>query len=123
MLKEIRIRYGLTQDQVASATGIDRTELSRLESGRKPKLEEAILLENYFQMQINWRLTKNDESIKEAIVKLFQRYPADIVLNAANRWLRQDPETGRDVGTTIISMANHIPNTENPLLPPDIENR
>lgn len=44
VLKRVRVEHGLTQEQLADATGLHRTEISLLERGRRRPLLETIVV-------------------------------------------------------------------------------
>ena len=54
-LKELRIKKGITLEELAKNIGTTKTTLSRYENGeRSPKLQLVGLLANYFQVDMAW---------------------------------------------------------------------
>lgn len=54
-LRQLREKKGLTQLQMQLKTGIDQSELSKMERGeRQPTLEQAILLSHFFETNVEY---------------------------------------------------------------------
>jgi DNA-binding XRE family transcriptional regulator len=51
-LKEIRVNLGLTLDEVAGELGMKTPVLFNLESGHDPRLSQAMLLANFYGVEI-----------------------------------------------------------------------
>ncbi|MBR3785316.1 MAG: helix-turn-helix transcriptional regulator [Firmicutes bacterium] len=69
-LKQLRERKGVTQIAMQIATGIDQSELSKMERGdRAPTLEQAIILSRFFETSIDYICEETDE---------IERYPRKI---------------------------------------------
>ena len=81
-LKKYRKKAGLTQQELADATGIDRASIVRYENGtRNPPMENLNILANYFNITVDQLMGNdrpsipNDDDIKFA---LFGVDPANI---------------------------------------------
>lgn len=56
-LKELRKDLGLTQTDVETGTGIDRSKISRFENGdREPTINDLAKLAEYFDVTTDWLL-------------------------------------------------------------------
>lgn len=54
-LKKLRVRRGLTQRDVAAAVGIDRKQISKLETGTtQPDIRSLCLLADYFSVSVDF---------------------------------------------------------------------
>ena len=61
-LKQLREKKGLTQIAIQIATGIDQSELSKMERGdRSPTLEQAIILSRFFETSLDYLCEETDE--------------------------------------------------------------
>ena len=61
-LKQLRKKKGLTQIAMRMHTGIDQSELSKMERGeRLPTLDQAILLSRFFETSIDYLCEETDE--------------------------------------------------------------
>jgi len=61
-LKQLREKKGMTQVAMQIETGIDQSELSKMERGeRSPTLEQAILLSHFFETSIDYICNMTDE--------------------------------------------------------------
>ena len=61
-LRQLRKRKGLTQLQLQLKTGIDQSELSKMERGeRHPTLEQAIQLSHFFETNIEYLCKETDD--------------------------------------------------------------
>lgn len=61
MLKTLRLKKGLTQDELAKLTGLTRSAIGMYESGnREPKYEVLELLADFFNVDMNTLLDKNE---------------------------------------------------------------
>lgn len=61
-IKELRDKKGLTQLAMQMKTGIDQSELSKMERGeRLPTLEQAIILSHFFDTSIDYLCNLTDE--------------------------------------------------------------
>ena len=60
-LKELRLKRGLTQAEVAKHLKVDRTTLTKYETGeREPDLENLLTLASYFDVSVDYLLGKSD---------------------------------------------------------------
>lgn len=61
-LKQLREKKGITQIAMQIETGIDQSEISKIERGeRAPTLEQAILLSRFFDTSIDYLCEETDE--------------------------------------------------------------
>ncbi len=61
-LKQLRKKKGITQIALQIETGIDQSELSKMERGdRAPTLEQAIILSRFFETSIDYLCEETDE--------------------------------------------------------------
>ena len=61
-LKQLREKKGITQIAMQIETGIDQSELSKMERGeRAPTLEQAIILSRFFETSIDYICEETDE--------------------------------------------------------------
>jgi transcriptional regulator with XRE-family HTH domain len=61
-LRQLREKKGITQIAMQIETGIDQSELSKMERGeRTPTLEQAILLSRFFETSIDYLCEETDE--------------------------------------------------------------
>lgn len=61
-LRELRDKKGLTQLAMQMKTGIDQSELSKMERGeRLPTLEQAIILSHFFDTSVDYICNITDE--------------------------------------------------------------
>nr|DAI79790.1 MAG TPA: Repressor protein CI [Caudoviricetes sp.] len=61
MLKTLRLKKGLTQGELAKLTGLTRSAIGMYESGnREPKYEVLELLADFFNVDMNTLLDKNE---------------------------------------------------------------
>lgn len=61
-LRQLREKKGLTQLQMQLKTGIDQSELSKMERGeRQPTLEQAILLSHFFETNVEYICRETDD--------------------------------------------------------------
>lgn len=61
-LRQLRDKKGLTQLAMQMKTGIDQSELSKMERGeRLPTLEQAIILSHFFDTSIDYICNETDE--------------------------------------------------------------
>ena len=52
--KELRLRKGLTQDQIASLLGVSKSRISMYETGnRRPSFEMLELISDFFNVDMN----------------------------------------------------------------------
>src|SRR5437870_1944371 len=57
-LRQVRLRLGLTQGELAARCGSTQSDLSRLEAGkRSPSLAEAVALARVLDLPLQWFLT------------------------------------------------------------------
>lgn len=69
-LKQLREKKGVTQISMQIETGIDQSEISKMERGeRTPTLEQAIILSRFFETSIDYLCEETDEP---------ERYPRKI---------------------------------------------
>lgn len=60
-LKELREEQGLSQVQLAKATGISRTALSYYEAGlRVPSIDAAAVLADFFKVSVDYLIGRED---------------------------------------------------------------
>ena len=72
-LKTLRVARSLTQDQLASLTGVSKSAISMYENGKRFPDEKTLnLLSNFFQVDMNYLLGKKDNKIV-GIVNLSDR--------------------------------------------------
>jgi len=72
-LKNIRIAKGLTQQQLADATCIDRALIARYENGtRKPPIEKLQLLADHLGVSVDCLLGREEEK-KETLIETDER--------------------------------------------------
>ncbi len=63
MLKKLRTEKGLTQEELAQATGLKRSAIGMYESGsREPNFETLEVLADFFNVDMNTLLSKNKSS-------------------------------------------------------------
>lgn len=63
-LRQLRDKKGLTQLAMQMKTGIDQSELSKMERGeRLPTLEQAIILSRFFDTSIDYLCEETDEPL------------------------------------------------------------
>ena len=61
-LRLLREKKGMTQIAMQIETGIDQSELSKMERGdRTPTLEQAIILSRFFDISIDYLCEETDE--------------------------------------------------------------
>ena len=64
-LRQLRKKKGITQIAMQIETGIDQSELSKMERGeRTPTLEQAILLSRFFETSVDYLCGETDEPIR-----------------------------------------------------------
>ena len=69
-LRQLREKKGVTQIAMQIETGIDQSEISKMERGdRAPTLDQAIILSRFFETSIDYICEETDEP---------QRYPRKI---------------------------------------------
>ncbi len=69
-LKLLREKKGVTQIAMQIETGIDQSELSKMERGdRAPTLEQAIILSRFFETSVDYICEETD---------VMERYPRKI---------------------------------------------
>ena len=61
-LRQLRENKGITQIAMQIETGIDQSELSKMERGeRTPTLDQAIILSRFFETSIDYLCEETDE--------------------------------------------------------------
>ena len=61
-LKQLREMKGVTQIAMHIETGIDQSEISKIERGdRAPTLEQAIILSRFFETSVDYIVEETDE--------------------------------------------------------------
>lgn len=61
-LRQLRKKKGLTQLQMELKTGIDQSELSKMERGeRQPTLDQALLLSKFFETNVEYICNATDD--------------------------------------------------------------
>ena len=61
-LKEVRLKKGITQMEVQMETGIDQSNYSKMENGkREPTLEQAKQLSNLYETSLDYICRITDE--------------------------------------------------------------
>lgn len=61
-LRQLREKKGITQIAMQIETGIDQSELSKMERGeRTPTLDQAIILSRFFETSIDYLCEETDE--------------------------------------------------------------
>ena len=61
-LKQLRKKKGVTQIALQIETGIDQSELSKMERGeRTPTLEQAIILSRFYETSVDYICEETDE--------------------------------------------------------------
>ena len=69
-LQQLRKKKGVTQIAMQIETGIDQSEISKMERGeRAPTLEQAIILSRFFETSVDYIVEETDE---------IERYPRKI---------------------------------------------
>ena len=69
-LQQLRKKKGVTQIAMQIETGIDQSEISKIERGeRTPTLEQAIILSRFFETSVDYIVEETDE---------IERYPRKI---------------------------------------------
>ena len=69
-IKQLRKNRGLTQLQMQLKTGIDQSELSKMERGeRHPTLEQAIQLSQFFETNVEYLCKVTDDPTPFPVVK------------------------------------------------------
>ena len=69
-LQQLRKKKGVTQIAMQIETGIDQSEISKMERGeRTPTLEQAIILSRFFETSVDYIVEETDE---------MERYPRKI---------------------------------------------
>jgi transcriptional regulator with XRE-family HTH domain len=69
-LQQLRKKKGVTQIAMQIETGIDQSEISKMERGeRTPTLEQAIILSRFFETSVDYIVEETDE---------IERYPRKI---------------------------------------------
>ncbi len=81
MLKVLRLKKGLTQDELAKLTGLTRSAIGMYESGnREPKYEILELLADFFNVDMNTLLDKPAFTLtlqEERHIKKYRQLDAD----------------------------------------------
>ncbi len=124
-LRKLRQSKGLKQDKVAKDTGIDIYQISRIENGALPTLEDMITLEFYFDSPIDWPVDSTGDDLVNDLFTLLQRYPKTAVLNFAARSLRGDIKNHKKMGSSINAnkrMSDKVWQNSI-LLPPEVRNQ
>lgn len=124
-LRKLRQSKGLKQDKVAKDTGIDIYQISRIENGALPTLEDMITLEFYFDSPIDWPVDSTGDDLVNDLFTLLQRYPKTAVLNFAARSLRGDIKNHKKMGSSINAnkrMSDKV-RQNSVLLPPEVRNQ
>lgn len=102
-LKELRIKNGLTQPQVAQVIKSNAPFISNVENGiQNPCLEDMILLEKHFGERINWLETyspKRKHEVVQGIIDLYQRFPVDVVSEFTARMFRREQHPDKMIQT------------------------
>lgn len=61
-LKQLREKKGVTQIAMQIETGIDQSEISKIERGdRAPTLDQAIILSRFFETSVDYIVEETDE--------------------------------------------------------------
>lgn len=61
-LRELREKKGLTQLQMQMKTGIDQSEISKMERGdRQPTLDQALLFSEFFETNVEYICKYTDD--------------------------------------------------------------
>ena len=64
-LQQLRKKKGITQIAMQIETGIDQSELSKMERGeRAPTLEQAIILSRFYETSIDYICEETDEPVR-----------------------------------------------------------
>ena len=83
MLKVLRLKKGLTQDELAKLTGLTRSAIGMYESGnREPKYEVLELLADFFNVDMNTLLDKSTSALaltqpETKLIKKYRQLDAD----------------------------------------------
>ena len=77
-LRELRFRYGLTQNELAEIIGIKRNTYSDWENGKtEPSFENLIKLADLFEVSLDWLFGREQMKVKK-------RSPAQLLYNEKN---------------------------------------
>lgn len=65
MLKKLRNQKGITQEELAEATGLKRSAIGMYESGnREPNFETLELFADFFNVDMNTLFDKNNDNVQ-----------------------------------------------------------
>ena len=86
LLRAARLRAGLTQEELASASGRSQSAIARWESGRvQPSLETLRDLIRACRLELTFGLANYDDSYIREIERLLDLEPADRIKDALAR--------------------------------------
>lgn len=79
-LKEVRVKYFITQEKFGESIGRSMTIVNQWEKGKaSPSMETLILISQKFNINLNWLLLGEGEMIKEDFSKnQIEKIPDDI---------------------------------------------
>jgi len=86
LLRAARLRAGLTQEELARASGRSQSAIARWESGRvQPSLETLRELIRSCRLELTFGLANYDDSYVHEIERLLDLLPADRIKDALAR--------------------------------------
>jgi transcriptional regulator with XRE-family HTH domain len=86
LLKEARLRAGLTQEQLGRRVGRSQSAIARWESGRvQPSLETLRDLVRACRLELTFRIASYDDSYVSEIERLLDLEPAERIRDALAR--------------------------------------
>lgn len=71
-LKEVRLRKGLTQKQIADKAGVSMQAISNYENGHAPTLENLIVIAETLDVPIGWLVGENSTQRPCTLADAFQ---------------------------------------------------
>ena len=121
-LKEIRLKYRLSQADIAKKLNTTIPTVSLYENGQMlPPLEDMVILDRVFANQVNWADNYNQHDKREIVqglTTLFEKYPVTAVLNFAQKAIREGTRLGRPY--SLVKFYADASINEEPLLPPEV---
>lgn len=106
-LRELRLKKGLTQKQVADMLHVQRSTYTQYETGRVPSIETVRKLARVFGVSVDYLLgVENDPRIKSLDFEGAWPLGAQIFRRASKEWTETRK---REVETMLQALLNNLP--------------
>lgn len=110
-LKELRKEKGLTQQKVADSLNISQPNYRRWESGeRRPSVETLVMLADYFEVSIDYLLTRKNQKVFEN-EKIYTEEDLIIILQDFEKFIL--PFSFNIVHSSVSKYLNYRKNKRN----------